>query len=81
MLHVAKFHWTPNHQAEFINLKGTLIHVATIHYPDLQNDVVYTNNSDDICGAQLLQGHNGQELSVAFLSHTFTDTQQKMEHS
>ena len=33
--------------------------------------------SDDACGAQLSQEHNGQELSVAFLSHPFTDTQWK----
>ena len=39
--------------------------------------MVYTDALDDACGAQLLQGYNGQELPVAFLSHTFTDTQQK----
>ena len=33
--------------------------------------------SDDACGAQLSQEHNSQELQVTFLSHTFTDTQQK----
>ena len=33
--------------------------------------------SDDACGAQLSQEHDGQELSVAFLLHTFTDTQWK----
>ena len=38
---------------------------------------MYTDASDDVCGAQLLQEHDGQELPVAFLSHTFTDTQQK----
>ena len=35
------------------------------------------NASDDACGAQLSQEHNGQECPVAFLSHTVTDTQQK----
>ena len=38
---------------------------------------MYTNASDDACGAQLSQEHDGQELQVAFLSHTFTDTQWK----
>ena len=33
--------------------------------------------SDDACGAQLSQVHNGTEFLVAFLSHTFTETQQK----
>ena len=35
------------------------------------------NASDCVCGAQLLQEHDGQELLTAFLSHTFTDTQWK----
>ena len=36
---------------------------------------------DDTCGAQWTQEHNGQELSVTFLSHTFMDTQQKWSTS
>ena len=35
------------------------------------------DTSDDASGAQFSQEHDGQELQVAFLSHTFTDTQQK----
>ena len=38
---------------------------------------MYTDASDDACGAQLSQEHDGQELPVAFLSHTFADTQWK----
>ena len=33
--------------------------------------------SDDASGTQLSQEHDGQECPVAFLSHTFIDTQQK----
>ena len=36
--------------------------------------------SDDVCGAQLSQEHDGTEFPIAFLSHTFSDTQRKMEH-
>ena len=36
-----------------------------------------THASDDAWGAQLLQGHDGQELPMAFLSHTFIHTQWK----
>ena len=38
---------------------------------------MYTDASDNVCGAQLSQEHDSQELPVAFLSNTFTDTQQK----
>ena len=34
-----------------------------------------TDASNDACGAQLSQIHNKTEFPVAFLSHTFTDTQ------
>ena len=38
---------------------------------------VYTNASDDACRAQLSQEHHGTEFPIAFLSHTFTETQRK----
>ena len=33
--------------------------------------------SDDACRAQLSQEHDGMEFPIAFLSHTFTETQRK----
>ena len=33
--------------------------------------------SDDACGTQLSQIHDGTDFPVAFLSHTFTDTQRR----
>ena len=33
--------------------------------------------SDDACGAQHLQEHNGTEFLIVFLSHMFTETQRK----
>ena len=33
--------------------------------------------SDDACGVQLSQEHDGTEFQIAFLSHTFTETQNK----
>ena len=59
-------------------LKGVFIQVPILHYPGhLKWYTVYTNTSDDACAAQLSKEHNGQELPVAFLLHTFTDTQYK----
>ena len=38
---------------------------------------MYTDASDDACGAQLSQIHDRTEFPVAFLLHTFTDTQRR----
>ena len=38
---------------------------------------MYTDACDDACGAQLSQTHDRAEFPVAFLSHTFTDTQRR----
>ena len=76
--HDAKFSWIPNHQTAFISLIGAPIQAPILHYQDtLKWYIVYTDTSDDACGAQLLQEHNGCELPVTFLSHTFTDTKWK----
>ena len=39
--------------------------------------IVYTNASDDACRAHLSQEHDGTELPIAFLLHTFLETQRK----
>ena len=50
-----------------------------LHYPDSEKwYIVYTYASDDACRAQLSQEHDGMEFPIAFLSHTFTDTQRKL---
>ena len=73
--HDVKFAWVSGHHATFNTLKSGLIEAPFLHHPEpSKNYKVYTDSSDDACGAQLSQKHNGQELPVAFLSHTFTDT-------
>ena len=39
--------------------------------------IIYTDTSDDTCRAQLSQEHDCTEFPIAFLSHTFTETQRK----
>ena len=74
----AKFEWTPTHHTAFITLKESVIQAPILHYPNLKKCyIIYTDTSDDTCGAQIFQEHNGTEFPVTFLSHTFTDTQQK----
>ena len=73
-----KFEWTPTHHTTFLNLKEAIIQAPILCYPDPNKKyIVYTDASDNACGTQLSQKHDGTEFPVAFLSHTFTETQRK----
>ena len=73
-----KFEWTLDHQAAFVHLKNTIVQATILHYPNPNKTyIVYTDASDDACRAQLSQEHEGTEFPVAFLSHTFSETQCK----
>ena len=74
----AKFKWKETHCCAFMKLKDAIIQAPILRYPDTTKPyIVYTDASDDACGTQLSQMHEEAELPVAFLSHTFTDTQQR----
>ena len=71
-----KFEWKETHRCTFMKLKDTIIQAPILRYLDTTKPyIVYTDASDDACGAQLSQMHEEAELPVAFLSHTFTNTQ------
>ena len=73
-----KFEWTPMHHTAFLQLKEAIIQAPILHYPDPNKKyIVYTDASDDSCGAQLSQEHDGVEFPVVCLLHTFTETQRK----
>ena len=73
-----KFYWTPEHDTIFLYLKEAIVQAPILHYPNPgKKYIVHTDVSDDTCRAQLSQEHNGTEFPVAFLSHTFMETQQK----
>ena len=73
-----KFDWTPEHQEAIIHLKEAIVQAPILHYPNPNKTyIIYTDASDDACGAQLSQEHDGTEFPVAFLSHTFTETWHK----
>ena len=73
-----KFNWTPTHHKAFLHLKESITQAPILRYPDPNKRyIVYTNASDDACRAQLSQEHNGTEFPIAFLLHTFSETQQK----
>ena len=66
------------HHTTFLNLKEAIIEAPILHYPDPNKKyIVYTDVSDDACRAQLTQEQDGKEFHIAFLSHTFTETQRK----
>ena len=59
-------------------MKEAIVQAPILHYPNpTKKYIVYADASDDTCRAQLSQEHNGTEFPVAFLSHTFTETQCK----
>ena len=73
-----KFNWTPEHQQAFMHLKEAIAQALILHYPNPSKTyIMYADALDDACGAQLSQEHDGTEFPVAFLSHTFTETQCK----
>ena len=76
--HKAMFEWTPVHHTAFMMLKEAIIQAPILCYPDpARRYIVYTDASDDACGAQLSQEHDETEFPIAFSSHTFTETQLK----
>ena len=71
-----KFDCTLEHHATFLHLKEAIVQAPILHYPNPnKKNIVYTETSDDACKGQISQEHNGTEFSVAFLSHTFLETQ------
>ena len=62
----------------FLELKESIIQAPILHCANPNKRyIVYTDASDDACGAQLSQEHDGTELPIAFLSHTFSETQRR----
>ena len=73
-----KFELTPAHHEAFLKLKDSIIQAPILQYPNSNKRyIVYTDASDDACRVQLSQEHDGTDFPIAFLSHTFTETQRK----
>ena len=61
-----------------MKLKDSTIQAPILCHPNpSKRYIVYTDALDNACGAQLPQEHNGMEFPIAFLSHTFLETQRK----
>ena len=73
-----KFEWTPTHHTALCTLKESDIQAPILCYLDpTKHYIVYTDASDDACGAKVSQEHDGMEFPIAFLLHTFIDMQRK----
>ena len=73
-----KFEWMPEQQTAFEHLKNAIVQAPILHYPNPNKTyIVYSDASDDACGAQLSQEHDGTKFPIAFISHTFSETQCK----
>ena len=74
----AKFNWTPTHHKAFLHIQESIIQAPILHYPEPNKRyIVHTDVSGDACGVQLSKEHSGTEFPIAFLSHTFLETQRK----
>ena len=61
-----------------MKLKNSIIQALIAWYPNpSKRYIIYTDASDDICGAQLTQEYNSTKFPIAFLSHTFSEMQRK----
>ena len=73
-----RFEWTETHRCAFMKLKDAIIQAPILRYPDTTKPyIMYMDASNDTWRAQLSQMHKEAEFPVAFLSHTFTDTQRR----
>ena len=62
-----KFKWKETHHCTFMKLKDAIIQAPILRYPDTTKPyIVYTDASDNACGAQLSQMDNEAEFPVAF---------------
>ena len=76
-----KFDWTAIHHTTFLNLKEAITQAPILCYPDPNKKyIIYTDASDDACGAQLLQEHDETEFPIAFFC-THLQKHKKMEHN
>ena len=74
----AKFKWTPVHHTAFLTLKESVTQAPILLYLDpTKQYIVYTDASDNACGAPFSQEQDRMEFLIAFLSHTFMDIQRK----
>ena len=70
-----KFEWKEIHQDTFTKLKEAIIQAPILRYSDTTKPyIVYTDASNDACGAQLSQIHDGIQTPILIHQKHTTDT-------
>ena len=77
----AKFEWTSTQHNACLMLKESVIQAPILHYPNPKKHyIIYTEASDDACGTQLFQEHEGIENSNSFPLTCIYGNSMKMEY-
>ena len=73
-----KFEWTSVHQTPFLHLKEAIIQAPILHYQDPDKNTLCTQ-MPPMMHVEHISHRNTMEpkFPIAFLSHTFTETQRK----
>ena len=74
----AQFIWTDACQEAFESIKQSILENQKLYWLDYEKNIYFRCDASKIgCGAQLFQhDENGRELSVAYISHTFSQAEQ-----
>ena len=65
-----KFEWTAEHHTAFRHLKEAIVQAPILHYPNPDRRyILYTDASDNACGAQLSPEHSNRVPSSISITH------------
>ena len=74
----AQFIWTDEQQRAFESIVQSIMENQKLHWLDYEKKIYFRCDASKIgCGALLFQhGESGNELPIAYISHTFTPAEQ-----
>ena len=74
----AQFIWTDEQQRAFESIVQSIMENQKLYWLDYEKKIYFRCDASKIgCGAQLFQhGESGNELPIAYISHTFTPAEQ-----
>ena len=74
----ARFRWSDEAQAAFDFLKSSLLQAPILAFPDISKPFkLYTDASQYVMGAVLMQEYDGANRVIQYVSHQFSEQKQK----